>query len=776
MLLKEALNNVREINTSIDAGTGTNTAANVLLCKTLKAKVFKKKILTSSDLSINIGVFSDFSDQTDVPKINKKNNEEFVYFQLNEKSSGWIISSSSYYLFSFVSYIINDLSDTQLSQFEKGKIYYPAFTNQRVSYDYFLTQEGRIQRNFNKSEYISELARLGMTHVEVNGLAFPMALETGPKGETYPMFYTYCPALDQFVYSKLNKGLYPEYYLSANLQYLKDNAQIAVNHGLIPGLLCFEPRSVPEEFFNRYPMLRGARVDHPFRSFKPRYNMTITHPAVREHYTEMMQKLMKEVPELGFINIWTNDSGAGFEHTKSLYVGRNGGAYLIREWKDDKKIARLAGENAIRFFKELRDAASEINPDFRVITRMESFYGEHDIIMDNLGDRLDIETASLIQKGWDMPYSHPKYADKKDINAGTIYQLGFDKKEKDIINILRKKGSKAHYYFVAGPHWMFEPLLGIPYPKLTHTRLKLLYDNDVKSLAQMGGAYLPEHVPYNINQEVIRVFQYEPGIEINILLEKYTIKHAGKEYSKALLQAWKLTEEAIIAFPNVSSLYSALGFTWYRLWVRPLVPDIEAIPQEERDYYEDFMCTTPHNPNNVDLSRDVLFRLIDPKNCINDVERIDKFVLPVLNKAVKVLESNLSGSIKTLGEKNIISDQLVRIRALRCWLITQRNVAAWVTGVYGYIEAKTNSDKEKYKTWVKSLILMELDNTEELLKLFDEGIEFMAITDQGETPLIYGENITGNLKKRIELMKKHINDNPRIDMNYIEKKSAELIK
>ena len=40
---------------------------------------------------------------------------------------------------------------------------------------------------------------------------------SGPKGEVYPMFYTYCPALDQFVYSELNKGLYPFYYLSANL-------------------------------------------------------------------------------------------------------------------------------------------------------------------------------------------------------------------------------------------------------------------------------------------------------------------------------------------------------------------------------------------------------------------------------------------------------------------------------------------------------------------------------------------------------------------------------
>ena len=53
--------------------------------------------------------------------------------------------------------------------------------------------------------------------LEVNALASPMGLESGPKGEAYPMFYTYCPALDQFVSSSLNEGAYPAWYLSANL-------------------------------------------------------------------------------------------------------------------------------------------------------------------------------------------------------------------------------------------------------------------------------------------------------------------------------------------------------------------------------------------------------------------------------------------------------------------------------------------------------------------------------------------------------------------------------
>ena len=432
--------------------------------------------------------------------------DEFIYFQINENGSGKLIVSHKHFLFSFVSNLLENWLEHDVEKYNKGKWIKPAFKWQRSVFDYFLTQMGRIQRNFNRATYVREMARLGFTHIEVNGLAYPMALESGTKGETYPMFYTYCPALDQFVYSELNKGLYPFYYLSANLNYLKENARLAEKYGLTAGMLCFEPRSVPEEFFVRYPMLRGARVDHPFRSFKPRYNMTITHPKVREHYAEMMKKLMKEVPELGFISIWTNDSGAGFEHTKSLYVGRNGGAYLIREWKDDAEISRLAGENALRFLHTLRDAGKEINPDFRVITRMEPFYGEHDTVWNGVGEQVDIESTSIIARGWEMPYTHPKYHDSKDINGGGIHHQQFDDKETDSILELKGKGALAHFYFSVGPHVMFDPLLGIPSPKLTYQKLKIMNKKGVESLAHQGGAFPPELVPFNINHKIIQIF------------------------------------------------------------------------------------------------------------------------------------------------------------------------------------------------------------------------------------------------------------------------------
>ncbi|MBT3232943.1 MAG: hypothetical protein HN356_09020 [Calditrichaeota bacterium] len=777
MLIKQAIQNIRKIKYKNEQSPALETTARKFISQIPGAFAESVSSMNHDESAgtFNIAVAS--AEELQKLRVTKAEIplDNFIFFNIRKDGSGFLIVSKPYFLFSFASHIFDNLLDTDIEDFASGKFITPAFDWQRVSYDYFLTQEGRIQRNFDRESYVRELARLGFTHLEVNGLGFPMGIETGPKGEIYPMFYTYCPALDQFVYSELNKGLYPNYYLSANMKYLKENVRLAKEYGLVPGILSFEPRSVPEKFFDKYPMLRGGRIDHPFRSFIPRYTMTITHPKVRAHYAEMMQKLMHEVPELEFFNVWTNDSGAGFEHTKSLYVGRNGGPYLIREWKNDDEIAQLAGENALRFFHTLRDAAREVNPDFRVITRLESFYGEHDTVWEGLGKGVDVEATSLIARGWDSPYAHPRYKDVRDVNGGTIYQADFNERETQLLSDIEDRDGRAHFYFATGPHSMFEPLLGVPYPGLTFGKLKAMYDGNVNNLAMCGGAFPPDLVPYNPNHEIVRQFQFDAGMDIKKVVNDLAKRWAGDEFGEILAKAWNYTEDAIVAYPNITSLYSTFGFTWYRLWLRPFVPNIEALPQKDRNYYEEFMCTTPHNPNNVDLSRDVLFQLTTPEKSLRDIERIDENLMEPIEEAIEMLQNIEQAAISKLSKKNVISDQLVRIRALRCWFVTSRSVAAWVAGVYGYMAAQNDTEKDNAKAILDKMTDMEIANTEELIELVNSGVEFMAITDQGETPLIYGSNFADLLPRRIELMQKHRDDEPFIDHNYVERKAGEMI-
>ena len=79
------------------------------------------------------------------------------------------------------------MADRELGDLAAGRTFPAAFGWVRSTYDFFLTQEARIQKGLDREAYVRRLAESGFTHVEVNGLAFPTGIESGPPGEAYPM-------------------------------------------------------------------------------------------------------------------------------------------------------------------------------------------------------------------------------------------------------------------------------------------------------------------------------------------------------------------------------------------------------------------------------------------------------------------------------------------------------------------------------------------------------------------------------------------------------------
>ncbi len=666
-----------------------------------------------------------------------------------------------YYLFTIVT---EDWKANGVEEFAAGKILHPSFSNIRPSYDLFLTQHARTVRNFNREEHIRNLARLGFSHVEVNGLAFPVPFERGPQGEILHRFYTYCPSLDQFVYSRLNKGIYDDDYLQANLNLLKTNAEIAEKYGLTPGLVCFEPRSVPDNLLQRYPMLRGARVDHPIRSWHPRFNLSVAHPVVRDHYAEMMEKLLREVPSLEYISIWSNDSGAGFEYTSSLYVGRNGGGYVIREWKGDTEIAEAAANNLVRFMQTLRDAGRRVNPQFRTLIRLEPFWAEHDHIWKQLGNGLDVEVSSLLTKGWGLAYRHPKQLEAREIH-GTALHNRFVDAEKPIIEELRQKNSEADVYFSPGIIWNHEPLVAIPFPHLVYDKLMDLHRQTVTTICYNGSATPPSFAPFNINQELVRAFQEDATLDLDPFLKRKAAEWVGEELADDLAKVWKHSDEAYRSFPIPIWIYSSWS-VWYRLWTRPIIPNIEAISENDRAYYEEFLLATSHNRCRVDFRYDVGFDLVEPAHAHACVKLINRDLFPHLDAALSLL-AKMKAKAATDAAQVCVGDLTDRMRALHCWYRTQRNVAVWVDGVHSYLEAKNKKLRKESRKLLKEMVLDEIENTKALLKLWETSkTNWMIVSGVGETTFIYYKNFGEQLKRKIELMKGHENDEPYVDPNF----------
>jgi hypothetical protein len=675
-----------------------------------------------------------------------------------------IAASAPHLLFWVFCMAAEDWKDLPAEAFKEGKIVRPTFPFFRPSYDSFLTQHNRTMAGFNRETHLRNMARLGFSHAEVNGLAFAVPFERGPKGEVLHRFYTYCPALDQFVTSFLNRGIYDFDYLQANLNALRTNAEIAEKYGMRSGITCFEPRSVPDALLERYPMLRGARVDHPIRSWHPRYNLSIAHPVVRDHYAEMIQNLLREVPQIDFMALWSNDSGAGIEYTSSLYVGRNGGGYVIREWKGDKEIAEAAANNMVRFHRVLRDAGRKVNPAFRTLLRLEAFTAELGYLWPQLEDGIDVEATSLVSKGWDVDYHHPKYKDRRSVGGVALFNA-FAPEEKAKMDELRTRGADADVYFSVGPVWNFEPLLGIPFPKLVHEKMVAMAARGVTTVALTGGVTPPEKTPYNINEELIRAFQADPGLSFDAYLQRKAVEWFGPALAPEAVKVWMASDEAYRSFPVPVQIYSSWG-VWYRLFSRPIVPDVEKITEKEREYYEEFLLAPPHNRCRVDFRYDVGFDLIEPTQAQMCLDLINGNVMPEAEKALALAEQMLARAASP-AEKGAALDLRDRMFALKCWYRNQRNVTAWIAGVHQYLESRDAAVRDRSRKILREMVLDEIDNTKALLSLWETSrTPWIILSEVGETTFIYYKNLGKHLRRKIELMQGHENDEPYVDPDF----------
>ena len=112
------------------------------------------------------------------------------------------------------------------------------------------------------------------------------------------------------------------------------------------------------------------------------------------------------------------------------------------------------------------------------------------------------------------------------------------------------------------------------------------------------------------------------------------------------------------------SLYSGFGSVWNRLLVRPFVPDIDRIPEEERAYYEKVMVSPPHNPNRVDLGKDVLFELITPDYAGKAYRRIDAKARPPLDAAIELAGRGKTDAARAGDDQAYQAFRDVHLRAL----------------------------------------------------------------------------------------------------------------
>jgi len=695
-----------------------------------------------------------------------KDATNWMWLRITENGTGEIIASEGSGLFAAVRLLAHGFTGATREKLAAGLLIERSFSMNKPIWDGSFAQYWRFNRKFCPEQYAETLAESGFTHIEVNSLQSTFPYEDSVPGEYYSQFYTYCPGFNHFIDTPLTRGIWPTQYLDANLERLQNLAAIGRKFGLKPGVCLYEPRSLPERFFQKYPTLRGARIDHPFRSRLPRYTMAQDHPVTKHHFRLATQALMKAVPDLDAMSIWTNDSGGGFEHSASLYIGRNGGPYMIREWRNHDAIAEASGKSIGVFLRNLRDAAGEVNPDFKLSLRIEPFKMEHDYLKSELGRGIHWEGASMFSHGYESAdYPHPHYKDQHV--AGGMFHCSIDKREKPALAKERAQGVEPILTYSPGPVWNQEPLIGIPWPRMIHARLTQLKGIGADMVSAMGGLANTTATPYWPNTAAIRAAQFTPDRSIDDVLADEAVRFAGAQHGPALAKAWSMFEEAVTWQPVVM-LFCGFGWCWQRTWDRPIVPDIEAIPAEDRHYYERHGCMQHNNPGINDLGKDVLFNLITREQADKMVPRFDNNLLPRIVKAEKFVAATLAKCADDEQATAVFADLRDRLRAYRHWGTTLRTVVAWCSGVYGYLESKTAAQKKKHEKFLQDSIDLELENAKGFLDHFENSpTEFMVVSETGENTFIYGKNLGDHVRNKIRLMEKYRHRKPSLDQHIL---------
>jgi hypothetical protein len=212
---------------------------------------------------------------------------------------------------------------------------------------------------------------------------------------------------------------------------------------------------------------------------------------------------------------------------------------------------------------------------------------------------------------------------------------------------------------------------------------------------------------------------------------------------------------------------STFAFPWFRLLIRPFVPDIDAIPEDQRAFYERYLLATFNNPARIDLNNDMMWNFLTVPEAAEKKRLIDQNVLVPLGTAIDRCRE-ISGNGSTEGSANLFRDLRDRLRAARCFYGTMRNTMAWTESVHGYCQSSAPEAKRRCRDLCRDMVEHELGNARELLRLWQESrVDFMPVSAREESLHIYGENFGEHVKRKIALMERHRDDEPKVDPEYM---------
>ena len=612
-----------------------------------------------------------------------------------------------------------------------------------IAFDDYTAGFCRNADNFDLETHVRDLARTGVQSFEINQLYDDIPIQVRERlvwQDKYQWWDFYMPALDMFFESELNRGTYSKSLLERNKLQMHRAAEAARNYGIKPIFVTFEPRAWPERLFAKYPELRGARVDMPTYSAEAEYAPDVNHPLVIEHYRELTTKLLEEIPDLDLIEVWSQDSCAGFPWSKRLYTGENGPVKFRK---------RPPEEGVINFMTTLRDAGRKINPDLRLNINLCWFpVDEQNALMEKLPENISVATT-IFPKDLYKTFT-PGILDNN-------YNVQRIKRDWDAWDKSKKYNRELTVQFedVSNPWKPLGPLQGFPYPYAAYEMLKDVVEHDVKKFVIRGGLTSQVFVPNFINNEVIRSFQYQQDtfdIE-SLLLSRAKAWSNSNEEAALLLETWQGCDEIFRIYNSpywtVSMFVSAR--TLFRRLIRPMVPNSKNLELPETRFYRPMeFLVGESDPGWHDCFYYGYGQIFSDEEAVERIKLCDLLI----SKAQKI-KDRLSGAGFAFAEA--LSDLKFRINGFIRMTGTDRSIFA----VQAAIHACQNEPNAANRQNLKDEILREIANSKKFIKLLEstEDKKTLIPVSSGEDNIyLLRAPLSHQLKQKVKVMEAHLND------------------
>lgn len=560
----------------------------------------------------------------------------------------------------------------------------------------------------------SRLKQFGRVELNLSNLADKSFYEI-PEGRNFWHDYaSYNPTPYKYFPDPKIAPFIPADFVKKNKDLILAKAKVLRKYDLKGAFWSYEPNFLPEAFFEKYPQMLGPRVDHPRRGNYPAFAPCISVEETQEMYANMVESLLKNVPEINTFFFKTNDAGSGICWSDWQYVGPNGPAHC-KHHSMGTRVATL-----MNTFKKGAEGAGK---DITIYLTGSMFS--------------DQEKADI--------YKH--------LPAGAYYQSHNSDEVKGINSM------------IVGNY----PVRGLYNPQEIFDNLDIIEDESTNTVfISFRSSYDRGYEHFSVIEKFID--QLIDGIENPLdstsnteeqQLRRLSKEWGGEEGAGFLFDAFTTLEKARqykgIALPSASGMYWGVS---ERHITRPLVVAPQLLTPEEESYF------MPHvfNPSEEEARMDYID--IHGARRVLSPGAMGRYVAMV-NKAVELFEK---------GSKNAPEKAFIENMA-KAWKIHSSIYRSIGNFAEAQAIRDRNADKlsakphrpDKIPTWEGDPELLafngvmrdELDNTQQLIDVLENGgMEFISHADDPkyEDTFLLGPNLIEQLKLKRKVMMDHWTD------------------